>query len=244
MKPITTREYMILLVACVLTVLIVMKQCKGKGNVIQSNVLYEHINDSTKYYKDKYNNEVASTYLLQGTNTALLLNLKTNNETIKWLQQEVRDNKDKVKDGGTIGVIGANTSFTSTSTTTVIPNNSPVNICNPTYVAESKDTTWYKYYITSNKDSTKLNLKVKNKYTVVFGQEKVKGKLFKKQPVALVTNKNPYTHVTEMKVYEVVNKTPKRVSISVGAGYCIPLFTFKPQPYIGVGVHYNIINLW
>lgn len=242
MKPLTTREYLILLVACVLTVLIVMKQCKKDDTIVQTNTLYEHANDSVSYYKDKYNNQVASTYLLQGTNTALLLNLKTTNETVKWLQQEVRDNKDKVKDGGTIGVIGTSTNFTATTSTTVLPLSNGET--NPTYITQQTDSTWIVYKIIAKKDSTKFNLKVKNKYTVVFGEEKIKGKLFKKQPVALVTNKNPYTQVTEMKVFEVTNKVRKRISLSVGAGYCVPLFTFKPQPYIGVGVHYNIINLW
>lgn len=242
MKPLTTREYMILLIVCVLTVLIVMKQCSKNSRLIESTTLYEHANDSISYYKDKYNNQVASTYLLQGTNTALLLNMKTNNETIKWLQQEVKDNKDKVKNGGTVGVIGTNTSFTNTSSTTVTID--PVNTGNRIYETTNKDTTWIVYKIVSKKDSTTLKLKVKNKYTIVFGEEKIKGKLFKKQPIALVTNKNPYTQVTEMKVFEVTNKTKKRVSINVSAGYCIPLFNLKPQPYIGAGIGYNLINLW
>ena len=242
MKSLTTREYMILLTACVLTVLIVNQQCTKTDKFEQSNNLYEHINDSTKYYKDKYNNEIASTYLLQGTNTALLLNLKTTNEIIKWLQQEVKDNKDKVKDGGTIGVIGTNTTFTATTATTVIPVNN--GDTNPTYITEQTDSTWIVYKIIAKKDSTKFNLKVKNKYSVVFGEVKIKGKWFKKQPVALVTNKNPYTHVTEMKVFEVKNNTKKRVSLNVSAGYCIPLFNLKPQPYIGIGIGYNLLNLW
>lgn len=242
MKPITRTEYLILLIVCVLTVAIIVQRCDNKSNVVQTNTLYEHANDSITYYKDKYNNQVASTYLLQGTNTALLLNLKTNNETIKWLQQEVKDNKDKIKNGGTVGVIGTTTNFTATTATTILPlSNGEVN---PTYITQQTDSTWIVYKIVAKKDSTKFDLKVKNKYSVVFGEEKVKGKLFKKQPVALVTNKNPYTQVTEMKVFEVTNKVRKRVSINVSAGYCIPLFSFKPQPYIGAGIGYNLINLW
>lgn len=244
MKPITRTEYLILLVVCVLTVAIILQKCDKKSEDGQVLTLYEHADDSLKYYKNKYGESTASMSLLQGTNANQLLQLKTNNETVKWLQQELGKYKDNVNGGGTIGVIGTVTNFSSTTTTSVT--NHPVNngYSLPTYETESKDSTWIKYKIVANSDSTHLDLKVKNKYTIVVGEEKVKGKLFKKQPVAFVTNKNPYTQITEMKVYEVTNKVRKRISLGVSAGYCVPLFSFKPQPYIGVGVSYNIINLW
>ena len=236
---ISRTMYLILLVVAVFVVLIKCKQCKS-DNIEIVNDLYVHADDSLRYYKNKYGAATASISVLQGEHADDLLKIKSSNSTVIWLQSELGKYKSNIKNGGTIGVIGTNTSYTSTSTTTV----SPVNIGDslPTYTSNNKDTTWIKYSIISNKDSTTLELKVKNKYTLVVGEEKVG--LFKRKPVAFITNQNPYTQVTEMKIYNVTNKVRKRVSISIQGGYGIGLFNIKPQPYVGIGVGYNLLNLW
>jgi hypothetical protein len=238
--------YIILLIACLITALIIMKHCKKIDTLQQINTIYSHLDDSLKYYKNKYGEATTQISLLQGNSVDLILSIKSKDKTIQWLQQEVNKYKGNVSNGGTIGVIGTSTTFSATTASTI--ELSPVMNTKfdsfPTYNTTNKDTTWIKYYIAANKDSTNFKLEVKNKYTIVIGEEKVKGHLFKKNPIAFITNLNPYTSITDLKVYQVTNKVNKRISLGIGGGYCIPLFTFKPEPYIGVGIHYNIINLW
>ena len=240
------RLYIVLLIACLLTVLIVMRYCNKVNNLQQVNNIYSHLDDSLKHYKNKYGEATTQVSLLQGNNVDLILSVKSKNKTIQWLQDEVKKHKGSIDGGGDIGVIGTNTTFSATTTSTVsfsLLNNGKIDSL-PTYKTNNKDTTWIKYYIAATKDSIHLNLEVKNKYTIVIGEERVKGTLFKKNPIAFITNLNPYTSITDLKVYQVTNNVRKRLSIGVGGGYCIPLFTFTPQPYIGIGIHYNILNLW
>lgn len=242
------RDYVSIGVIIVLAIF-VFRGCSKELEAEQYKVLNEHLEDSVKHTINKYGEAQATISLLQGENAEMLLEQKSTDKTVKWLQEELTKYKSNVKNGGTVGVIGTVTTFSGTTTTTV--SFSPVidgkRDTLPTYKTVGKDSTWIKYSITANADSTHLDLQVKNKYTIVIGEEKTKveGKLFKRnKPVAFVINKNPYTQVTEMKVYEVTNKVKKRISLNVSAGYCVPLFSFKPQPYIGVGVGYNILNLW
>jgi hypothetical protein len=241
-QPITRLEYLILLVALLLGILIFMKQCNKQSDIVQTNTIYEHIGDSTIHYKNKYNEQVSKVSLLQGSNEKLLLSIVSTNKTINWLQQEVDRYKGNIHNGGNVTVIGDNTTYTATTSTSVII--SPVNNKDslPTYKTESKDTTWIKYKITANKDSTNLQLKIKNQYTVIIGQEKIS--LFKKTPIVFVTNKNPYTLITELKAFKVESKLRNHVGMGLQAGYGIGLFTYKPEPFIGIGIHYNILNLW
>lgn len=242
MKPITRIEYVLLLIALIFTVLICMKYCKKTENIVKINTIYEHINDSITHYKNKYNEQVNKTSLLQGDNIKLLINIKTNNKSIISLQKEVKQYKNQVKDGGNVTIIGDNTTFTATTATSITI--SPVNKTDSllVYSTENKDTTWIKYKIVANKDSTNIQLKIKNEYTVVIGEEKIS--LFKKTPIVLVTNKNPYTFINELKAFKVESKIRNHVGIGIQAGYGIGLFTYKPEPFIGIGIHYNLLNLW
>jgi len=86
-----------------------------------------------------------------------------------------------------------------------------------------------------------LNLKVKNRYDIVIGFEKTK--MFKpKKPYVIVTNHNPYSMTKDLRTYQVKGYEPKRFGIGLNAGYGIGL-DLKPQPYIGVGLNFNIIEL-
>ena len=80
--------------------------------------------------------------------------------------------------------------------------------------------------VTSNRDSTNLNIRVRNEYTVVLGYES-QG-LFKpkrKKPFAEVKSKNPYTEIDGLRTYQVSSPKEKRWGIG---------------PYIGVGVNQSL----
>jgi hypothetical protein len=58
----------------------------------------------------------------------------------------------------------------------------------------------------------------------------------------LVTNDNPYSKVTEMLAYKVTTPKPKHFGLGITGGYGLDLLNFKPVPFIGVGISYNIIK--
>lgn len=100
---------------------------------------------------------------------------------------------------------------------------------------------WYNGRIIAKRDSTNLDIKIENSYTIVIGQE---GKWYKKKtPFVEVTNENPYTKTKTLRTYQVDNKIkPKRIGIGIIGGYGFSI-GIKLSPIIGIGLSYNLINL-
>lgn len=235
---------MVLGIIFLIIFIILLIQFKGCKSIKEDNTMYQHLEDSIKTYKNKYGDLVSSTSLLQASSTKQLLDLKSKDETILWLQSEVSKNKDKVKDGGSISVIGTEVYFKGANGTVVSFNTQPVKIGDtvyyyPTYDSKSKDTTWVNYQIKANKDSIHLDLKVKNKYSVVIGSEREKW-YKKRKPIVQVSNQNPYDKVKSLKAFEVKDTRSNRFGLGLSVGVGV-----SPKgvlPYFGIGLNYNLIK--
>lgn len=224
-----------------------LKMCGDKKLKQKETInIYESINnDSLIHYRNKYDEATSSISILQGNNTDLIKNIKTKDKTINWLKEEVEKYKKNIKNSGSVTVIETNTNFNGTTPTTVISTpiiKDSIVYEKQTFETDSKDTTWIKYHIKSNSDSTSIKLKIKNQYTVVIGEEKVG--FLKKRPVVLVTNKNPYSTVSQLRTYEVINNYRNKITLGLQAGYGLGLLNFKPQPFIGIGINYKLLGLW
>jgi len=190
---------------------------------------------------------VSQIELLQASKVSTLLELKTKDETIKWLQQEVKDNKDKIKNGGSISVIGTQISFTGSNGTIItFDASSPVKSGDtlklyPVYSSSSKDTTWVKYNVKANKDSIVIDLSVKNKYSVVIGEVKGEKWYSKRKPVVEVTNQNPYDKIKSLRTFEVKDTRKSRLSIGVGVGVGVTPKGILPS--INLGLNYALFKL-
>ena len=92
--------------------------------------------------------------------------------------------------------------------------------------------------VVASHDSTKLDLKIKNEYSIIIGEEK-DGFLKKKSFVEII-NKNPYSMTESLRTYEVSQKK-KKFSIGPYIGYGIGV-NFIPQATVGIGLTYSLFK--
>ncbi len=223
-------------------VVIVFFLLRGGGNDKEIVKVYEHLGDSTTYFKNKYNELVAENSVLTTTNTKDFLAIQSKDSLVILLQARVKQYKDKLKDDGSVVNFGTTTSIDKTTATTVI-DSFPVNDsskCNPQYKSAFRDK-WIQYEIKSNKDSTKLKLMTEDNYSVVIGEQRPKWNK-KKETFVDVIPSSPYARAKDVKAYKVDDKRkPPRLSLGVQAGYG---FTLKGvSPYVGLGLSFNILNI-
>lgn len=231
-----------ILIALIAIIFASLKSCENR-KLQEENNLLEGLQDTIRTMRNKDGTQTTIISMLQATSTKAFLDIKTKDETILWLQREVEKEKKKIKGGGGIVVIGGSTTFTGTSTNTIVAFNPVINgdtvYQYPTYktINDGKDTLWVKYTIVASKDKTTLDLKVINKYKVVIGTERVS--LFKRKSIVEVTNLNPYTSTETLRAFEVKDNRKTRISLGVQGGYG---FTLKGlSPYVGLGVNYRLL---
>lgn len=228
----------------VVLAILLMFQCNGRKEAEQTTANYEALQDTLHKTRNKNGELTVTISTLQDESYAALLMLKSNDSTVAWLKREVQKHKDLLKaKGSSVTVIGSTTTFTDNIGTIVIFKDSiRGDTIYPTYTAKSRDTTWIKYDVTMNRKSTEIKLTVKDKYSVILGDEREKWYKPRK-PVALVTSSNPYTNITEMRAFQVVDKTkPKRIAIGLHVGYGMTIYGLSPV--VSVGVNFDAIRIW
>lgn len=203
--------------------------------ILQNKVLTVQM----RSYRDKDSLNIAVIEVFQSDKGKDLLKIKSQDSSILFLQLEVKRYKSQIKEPGSSVTTITNSTDLHGSTPTIVTSVKPTVTVDtkpvfPTYSA-NKSNDWIKLYIEARHDSTHFDLKVINKYSVVIGYDK-------KVPFAQVKNFNPYTETTDLRTFQVSVPKPKRISLGVHAGYGIVGMGFGP--YIGVGVNYDLINLW
>jgi len=126
---------------------------------------------------------------------------------------------------------------------TVIKTQTKIKTTAPTIIKETVTDTVYLSYINmqdwitgtieARKDSTTIDLQIKNEYSVQIGREK---HFFKKDKLyAEVTNKNPFTEIETIKTYDI--HYPKRQFIQLGTFLGVSTdLKGNISPVVGVGV--------
>ena len=100
---------------------------------------------------------------------------------------------------------------------------------------------WITGYIKSYSDSSFVNLNVKNDYVLSIGTES--NGLFKPRKFyGKLTNLNPYTNTSDLKIVAKEQPKPKKIGIGVSFSYGLTS-DLKLQPCIGIGISYNLIRL-
>lgn len=201
--------------------------------------LNEVVTDSLKISKNKNGEYVAKISAFETKRTEDFIKFATKDSAVLALQQEVKDMKRYLKKQGSVTNFTTNTGVDVTAETEVIPTDEP-NF--PTYKSKFNLDGWVYGQSVATKDSTTLDLKIKNDYTLVIGREP-QGflGLGKPKTFAQVTNKNPYTETQSLRTYQVTLPKPKKFSVGPFVGYGVGS-DFKFEPFIGVGVQYNLIN--
>lgn len=106
---------------------------------------------------------------------------------------------------------------------------------------DTLDNGWISYTQRMNKDSSFLDLKVRNSFSAIVGTEK--GSLFKRgRPFVDLNLDNPYSEVKELRTYQVAMPPKKKIGIGLNVGFGFS-GNLTPKPYVGIGVSYNFIRL-
>lgn len=208
--------------------------------------------DSLKITKNSLGEEIAKISQFQTTNINDFLELHTQDSIIKRLQSEVKANKSRLGNSGSVTVIASNTTGTFIGKTNVtsrdtIKKDSLIYIY-PEYKSNITKDKWISASIIANKDSTTFIPKIHNEYSLVLGEESNQKGLFhifdKKIPFAEIKNLNPYTTTETLRSYQVAPAPPKTWGIGIQTGYGGTMINNQiyTAPYIGVGITKTLIR--
>lgn len=232
----TRLSAILLLIVAILFYLWVHAVRKGNAETKQLTDLLAAVTDTLKTTRLSDSSQRATISSMTVQSTKDLLAIKTKDSSITALQQVVKEYQGKLKNGGAVVVVKGDTKIIDSTKTVVIKDST--GRC-PTYEAKINKT-WYTANLRMKCDSSFVDLKVVNFYSVVIGKDK--GKWF-----ADVTNKNPYSSIETMRVanIEVPKQKIKRVNLSLFAGYGINLKgTVQAAPLIGAGISYTLVSLF
>ena len=210
------------------------KEAKENANLVIS------LNDTLKTWKDKDSLSHAKVQIIETERTKDFLSLQSKDEDIIKLQKTVKQYEKQIKNQGSV------TNFASE--TKIITKDSLVtdSVCGKCSFYFSNSNPWYSVDAsihpteTSNQVSLSLDLKVKNEYSVIIGEEK-QGLFKKPKPFVEVLNHNPYSETESLKTYQVSNNVRvKRFGIgpNISAGLDDKGFSW----FIGFGLQYNLIR--
>ena len=210
------------------------KEAKENANLVIS------LNDTLKTWKDKDSLSHAKIQIIETERTKDFLSLQSKDEEIIKLQKTVKQYEKQIKNQGSV------TNFTSE--TKIITKDSLVtdSVCGKCSFYFSNSNPWFSVDAsiyptkTPNQLSLSLDLKVKNEYSVIVGEEK-QGLFKKPKPFVEVLNHNPYSETESLKTYQVSNNVRvKRFGIgpNISGGFNDTGFSW----YIGFGLQYNLIK--
>ena len=209
-------------------------EAKENANLVIS------LNDTLKTWKDKDSLSHAKMQIIETERTKDFLSLQSKDEEIIKLQKTVKQYEKQIKNQGSV------TNFASE--TKIITKDSLVtdSVCGKCSFYFSNSNPWYSVDAsiypteTPNQVSLSLDLKVKNEYSVIIGEEK-QGLFKKPKPFVEVLNHNPYSETKSLRTYQVSNNVRvKRFGIgpNISVGFNDKGFSW----FIGIGLQYNLIR--
>lgn len=196
--------------------------------------------DTLETYRNKNGQLVGEIKSFDLVKKGVLLNLKTNDETIKALQDVVKGFEGKLA----AAIVARSETSEKGATATKISGGDTVKSGDTVFIYPIYSTDWAEKWsegiITASRDSITRDIKVKNDYSFTIGKKS--NAWFKKREVVVnMTNLNPNTATKELRSYN-VKQQPKRLNLVVygGAGY---QFGVGIVPQIGIGLGYTLIPI-
>lgn len=222
-------------VVIAILVLLLMRSCSKSQ---EQEALYEATQDSLHKSTDLLGREFSVIMTLKGETKKSLLELKTKDSTIQWLQSSVENFKGKLNSA----VVLSNRTVSSGSTRTVVTHDTVyVNdgYSSPIY-SSSWDNNWEVGWIKATQDSIQHEIKIRNEFEITLGEVK-NGFLKPKKSVVSVKNLNPNTITEELRSFEITHE-PKRIGLGLHAGVGLGA-NLQPTPYVGIGLDFRLISI-
>lgn len=207
--------------------------------------LINALNDTVKIWKDKNGISHSKTEVIKTSSISDFLKQNVKDKETKELQNVVKENKNRLGKQGSVtkfnGIIEFEKEIPTLRDTIYIPKDGLV-IKKPVYNSSFDMDGWVTGSVKASEDSTKINLRIKNDYTVIIGEEKTGFLgLGKRKPFVEVTNKNPYSETTSLKTYQVENYKIKRFGVGPNISYSLGA-NGQLYPTFGIGLQYNVIR--
>ena len=223
----------------------IVRSCNQDKIISEKTNLISSLNDTIKIWKDKNGISHSKTEVIKTSSVNDFLKQNVKDEETKELQNTVKKDKNRLGKQGSVtkfnGIIEFEKEIPTLRDTIYIPKDGLV-IKKPVYNSSFDMDGWVVGSIKASEDSTKINLKVKNDYTVIIGEEKTGFLgLGKRKPFVEVTNKNPYSETTSLKTYQVENYKIKRFGIGPNISYSLGA-NGQLYPTFGIGLQYNVIR--
>ena len=235
MENIKTALNWILAGAVVVLLLLFSRSCSSN---IELNGMNAAVADSLRVSTDELGRQTATISNLKTDRTEDFLKLETNDETIQKLQNLVKEYKGQLA----VAITSSSNTTSSGNTVTTVFETDTIWIDSIAHVYPTYSTAWENKWeigsIIAKRDSISRNIKVRNEFELTIGDAS-NGWFKKRVSIASIKNMNPNTTVEELRSFSIEHK-PKRLGLGVSFGYGINLQTFKPSPYLGVGLNYTL----
>ena len=223
----------------------IVRSCNQDKIISEKTNLINALNDTVKIWKDKNGISHSKTEVIKTSSISDFLKQNVKDKETKELQNVVKENKNRLGKQGSVtkfnGIIEFEKEIPTLRDTIYIPKDGLV-IKKPVYNSSFDMDGWVTGSVKASEDSTKINLRIKNDYTVIIGEEKTGFLgLGKRKPFVEVTNKNPYSETTSLKTYQVENYKIKRFGIGPNISYSLGA-NGQLYPTFGIGLQYNIIR--
>lgn len=204
-----------------MTILLLANKCSNDSKINEQAGLINSLNDTVKVWKGKDGLSHSSNSVVTTRDPQDFIKLKGQSEEIQKLQAKVKEYEKKIKNGGSVTNFSSETktvTVTKTKVDTVVIDNTKQLV----YSSDFNKEDWVVGDVVARPDSTTVNLKVKNEYTVVIGYDKTGFLgLGKQVPFSEITNLNPYSTTPTLKTYQVDVKRRNRAvlpAIALGIG--------------------------
>lgn len=236
-----------LMISVVLAVLfLIYNNIHLREKLEESNNNIEALTDTLSVTRNKDSSQTARIMAFETQSAKDFLKIQSQEADIIRLQNLIRNNKSMMKPGASATVLSTETNV-NTKTPTIVYSRDTIYQDNlvylyPEYKSEINLSNWITGTSISNKDTTTLNLKVRNDYDVVIGDDR--DHIFQKyKPYAEVTSHNPYTDIKTVRTHRVSVPAPKMMGVGVHIGYGMTLQQ-RPvwTPVISVGVNFNLFE--
>lgn len=231
------KNILIIVLALLLLVGGIFAHCSIKKSN-EKNELYEASMDTLRYSADS---SLVMIDVLQASNKKSLLNLKTKDSTIQWLQSTVKDYEGKLQRATVASTVTNDVGVGET----VVTHTDTIWHDSIAYVHSTYSDSWIDRWsignIVANKDSITRDIKILNEYEFTEGYSPWNP--FKKRELKIqMKNLNPNTVTTELRTFS-IKQSEKRFGIGPYAGYGInisPSGEFHHGFQIGVGLTWRI----
>jgi hypothetical protein len=234
-KLLRMLKYLVVLISF----LILLKMYVGeRQKKLEQIALVEASADTLRVWKNKNGENVAKISVLESMSAKTFLAFKTQDTTIRELQKLVKDNSKLFKNSkGSAGIINSQTDINASGATTVTQDEKE----SPIYTANLVNK-WYTINSVATKDSTSVKLKTVHSLSFVIGSES-QGLFKPRKTFVTAKDKNPFSNITDMRVYN-VTETKKKFVIGpyIGGGANLIGNDVKLGWQVGAGITYKLIE--